>query len=57
MRQLRTITSKRSTQRTWYRIAKDAQLVSNLVAKNRVRNWVKQIDKNIEDYRPYKIKT
>lgn len=57
MRQLRTITSKRSTQRTWYRIAKDARLVSNLIAKNRVRDWVKQIDKNIEDYKPYKLKT
>jgi hypothetical protein len=57
MRQLRTITSKRATGRTWYRIAKDTQLANNLITKNRVRSWVKQIDKKIEDYKPYKIKT
>lgn len=56
MRQLRTIISKRSVDRTWYRIAKDMQKSSELITKNKLRDWVTQIDKKLEDYKPYKIK-
>jgi len=56
MRQLRTIVSKRSTDRTWYRIAKDMQQASELITKNNLRDWVVQIDKALENYKPYKIK-
>jgi len=40
MRQLRTIVSKRSNERTWYRIAKDMQVASELITKNKLRDWV-----------------
>lgn len=56
MRQLRTIISKRSHDRTWYRIAKDMQRASELITKNKLRNWVVQIDKKLSDYQPYKTK-
>lgn len=56
MRQLRTIISKRSGDRTWYRITKDMQQASKLITKNNIRGWVTQIDKNLEEYKPYKIK-
>jgi hypothetical protein len=56
MRQLRTIVSKRSHDRTWYRITKDIQQASELITKNKLRDWVTQIDKVLEDYKPYKMK-
>jgi hypothetical protein len=56
MRQLRTMVSKRSHDRTWYRIAKDMKQASDLITKNKLRDWVTQIDKALEDYKPYKIK-
>jgi len=56
MRQLRTIVSQRSKNTTWYRMAKDIRLTSELITKNRVRDWVKQIDQTLEDYKPYKAK-
>ncbi len=56
MRQLRTIVSKKSRDRTWYRMAKDMQQASKLITKNKLRDWVKQIDKSLKKYKPYKIK-
>jgi len=56
MRQLRAIVSKRSHDRTWYRIARDMSYVSELITKNRIRDWVTQIDNSLEDYRAYKHK-
>lgn len=56
MRQLRTIVSKHSHDRTWYRIAKDMQQASELITKNKLRDWVTQIDKKLADYKPYKTK-
>ncbi len=56
MRQLRSIVSKRSHDRTWYRIVKDMQQASELITKNKLRDWVTQIDKKLEDYKPYKTK-
>ena len=56
MRQLRTIIAKRSHDRTWYRIAKDMQEASELITKNKLRDWVTQIDKNLDEYKPYKHK-
>jgi len=54
MRQLRAIISKRSHDRTWYRITQDMQEASELITKNKLRDWVTQIDKALEDYKPYK---
>jgi hypothetical protein len=56
MRQLRTILSKRSHDRTWYRIAKDMQQASELITKNKVRDWVTQIDRNLDEFKAYKHK-
>jgi hypothetical protein len=55
MRQLRTIVSKRAKDRTWYRIARDMQQSSELITKNKVRDWVTQIDKALEEFNPYKL--
>lgn len=54
MRQLRTMVTKRSHDRTWYRIVKDMQVASELITKNNLRDWVIQIDKALEEYKPYK---
>lgn len=56
MRELRSIVSSKSHERTWYRIAKDMQVASELITKNKLRDWVTQIDKALENYKPYKIK-
>jgi len=29
---------------------------SELITKNKLRDWITQIDKTLEDYKPYKIK-
>lgn len=55
MRQLRTIVSKRSNDRTWYRLVKDMKKASELITHNKVRDWVTQIDKSLDAYIPYKI--
>ncbi len=56
MRQLRSMVTKRSHDRTWYRIVKDMQVASELITKNKLRDWVTQIDKALEEYQPYKHK-
>lgn len=56
MRQLRSILSKYSHDRTWFRIASDMQKASELITKNKLRDWVIQIDEGLEDYKPYKHK-
>lgn len=56
MRELRNIVSRKSHERTWYRIAKDMQKASELITKNKLRDWVTQIDKKLEDYKPFKSK-
>ncbi len=57
MRELRTVVSKRSHDRTWYRLAKDMQTAGDLITKNKLRNWVTQIDNSLAEYKPYKQKT
>jgi phage protein D len=53
--ELRSIITKKSHERTWYRITKDMQIASELITKNKLRDWVTQLDKALEDYKPYKI--
>lgn len=55
MRQLRSILSGKSHDRTWYRIAKDTQLANDIIGKYRTRDWVIQLNKELEDYKPYKL--
>jgi hypothetical protein len=56
MRELRSIVSKNCHQQSWYRLAKDVQLASELITKNRVRDWVLQVDNKLAEYEPYKHK-
>jgi hypothetical protein len=56
MRELRSIIEKKSPARTWYRIADDLKEASTLITKNKVRDWVTQIDKKLEIYKPFKKK-
>jgi hypothetical protein len=54
MRELRNIVTKKAHDRTWYRLAKDVREASELITKNKLRSWVTQIDKGLEDFKPYK---
>lgn len=56
MRELRNIVTKKAHDRTWYRIAKDVRVANELITKNKLRSWVKQIDEKLADYKPYKTK-
>ncbi len=56
MRELRSIVSKKSHDRTWYRIAKDMQIAGELITKNKLRDWVMQIDSKLADFKAYKHK-
>jgi len=56
LRQLRTIVSKRSHDRTWYRISKDMKETGRLITDNNLRDWVIQIDKALEEYKTFKTK-
>lgn len=56
MRELRSIISKKSHDRTWYRIAKDMQEASELITKNKLRDWVTQIDRKLDEFKAYKHK-
>ncbi len=54
LRQLRSIVSKRSHDRTWYRIVEDMKHAGDLITKNNLKDWVLQIDRKLEEYKPYK---
>jgi len=56
LRQLRSIVTKRSHDRTWYRIIKDMEQASALITKNNLKDWVIQIDSKLEEYKAYKTK-
>ena len=56
IRQLRTILSKRSHDRTWYRVANEIREANELITKNNMRDWVIQIDKNLDEFKSYKHK-
>ena len=56
LRQLRSIVTKKSHDRTWYRMVKDIQQASALITQNKIRDWVAQIDKSFADYKPYRYK-
>lgn len=56
IRELRSIITKTSHDRTWYRVMKDMQLASEMVCKGRLRDWVEQIDNCLSNYKPYKYK-
>ncbi len=56
MRELRSITHRKSNERTWFRIAKDVRHISLKLSKNKVRDWVSIIDTELAEYKTLKIK-
>ncbi len=54
MRELRTIVTKNSNDRTWYRLANDTRMVCDLIAGNNLRNWVKDLDKELKDFQTFR---
>jgi len=57
MRQLRSIIAKRVHDRTWYRMKQDMDYASELITKNNLRDWVKEIDTELKHYKPYKYRS
>lgn len=55
MRELRSLVERRSNDRTWYRIANDAELAGRLITQHKIRDWVVQIDEALELFEPYKV--
>lgn len=55
-RQLRRITTKRMHERSWYRMAHEARYAGELIAKNNLKSWVKQIDCGFKEFIPFKTK-
>ncbi len=56
IRQLRSIVTKRMHERTWGRMVSEIKHAGELITKNNLRSWVKQIDQELENYKPYKHK-
>ncbi len=56
MRQLRSMVTKRMHERSWYRMAKDMRYAGELITKNNLKSWVKQIDKSLEEFKTYRVK-
>ncbi|MEN9881029.1 MAG: hypothetical protein RLZZ308_212 [Candidatus Parcubacteria bacterium] len=56
MRELRSILDKKADTRTWFRITKDLKEFSSKVSKNLVRDWVRQIEVELQNYKALKIK-
>ncbi len=52
LRELRTILTGKSNDRTWYRIIADHRELAESISKDRVRDWVYQIDEGIKKYEP-----
>jgi hypothetical protein len=56
MRQLRSIVTKRVHDRTWYRMKQDMDYASELITKNNLRDWVKDLDQELINHKTYKRK-
>jgi len=56
IRELRSLVSKRSHSRTWYRFTRDMRLTSEIITKSNLRDWVSQIDRKLDKFEPYKHK-
>ncbi len=55
LRELRSVLEKKSSDRTWARIASEYRQISERVAQGRIRNWVKEIDQQLDIYSPLRI--
>ncbi len=56
IRELRSILSKYSDNRTWYRIKDDIKNVSGSLKKTRPRDWFDQIEKALKQFETFKSK-
>jgi len=54
MRELRSILSKYSDDRTWYRTKEDINYISDLLKRIRPRDWFDQIEKALKDFETFK---
>jgi len=54
MTQLRAMVTQRVHDRTWYRMKDELDYASELITKNNLRDWVKEIDEELKNYKPYK---
>jgi hypothetical protein len=55
MRELRSILSKRTNDRTWYRVAVDAKETGAALSKLKPREWFDQIKSEFISYQPFKV--
>ncbi|HEY0220997.1 MAG TPA: hypothetical protein VGC58_02115 [Candidatus Paceibacterota bacterium] len=55
IRELRSILSKKSSARTWFRILKDIDNSNKIISKNIVREWVNQINSKLEEFKTYRV--
>jgi hypothetical protein len=56
LRELRSVLAKTSHDRTWARITKDYREIANKLAERTIRSWVKDIESQITNYSPFKLK-
>lgn len=54
MRKLRSITNGRIDDRNWYRIVDDMKTASNLITKDKLMGWVRQIEEGLYDFLAYR---
>lgn len=52
---LRSVLDKRAHKQNWYKTHADLRETNDLVAKDNLRSWVKEIDKSLETFIPYRI--
>lgn len=56
IRELRSMLTKTSDERTWYRLTSDLRQISTTISHQRVRDWVSQIDIALKEYKPLNVK-
>ena len=55
MRETRSIISKYSDDRTWYRFVAEYKNISKELAKLRPRDWLDQVEAQLAEYKPFRI--
>ncbi len=53
--ELRSIVARTAKDRSWGRIMEQYRAFTKTIPRDRVRDWVDQIDKALKEYKPYKI--
>jgi len=56
IRALRSLLSKKTHQRTWYRFVQDIKIANELITQNKFRDWVVYIDEKLAEFEAYKYK-